>query len=167
MRGWGIDYFKVDFMYAGGYEGRRRQYVTGVEAYRQELGLIRQAIGPEPELLACGPPILPSVGFVDAMRLGPDKASYEPPDGNPSMPSQRNATRNTVARAWQHGRFWVNDPDCLMMARPGVERREDCAAAVDKFGGLRASSDAITLLEVCGLETTRRLLVASPVSPFL
>jgi ABC-type oligopeptide transport system ATPase subunit len=24
--------------------------------------------------------------------------------------------------AWQHGRFWVNDPDCLML-RPGVERR--------------------------------------------
>jgi hypothetical protein len=84
MRGWGIDYFNVDFMYAGGYEGRRRQYVTGVEAYRQALGLIRQAIGPEPELLACGAPILPSVGFVDAMRVGPDiAASYEPPDGNP------------------------------------------------------------------------------------
>jgi len=101
------------------------------------------------------------------MRVGPDiAASYEPPDGNPSMPSQRNATRNTVARAWQHGRFWVNDPDSLM-ARPGVERREDWAAVVDKFGGLRASSDAIALLDDWGLETTRRLLVSSPVRPFL
>jgi alpha-galactosidase len=166
MRGWGIDYFKVDFMYAGGYEGRRHQHVTGVEAYRQALGLIRQAIGPEPALLACGAPILPSVGLVDAMRVGPDIAErYEPADGNPSMPSQRNATRNTVARAWQHGRFWVNDPDCLI-ARPGVERREDWAAVVDKFGGLRASSDAIALLDDWGLETTRRILVPSPVSPF-
>jgi len=107
------------------------------------------------------------VGFVDAMRVGPDIAArYEPPDRNPSIPSQRNATRNTVARAWQHGRFWVSDPDCLM-ARPGVERRDDCAAVVEKFGGLRASSDAIALLDDWGLETTRRLLVASPVSPFL
>ena len=46
MRGWGIDHFKIDFMYAGGYEGRRHQHVTGVEAFRQALGLIRQAIGP-------------------------------------------------------------------------------------------------------------------------
>jgi len=165
MRGWGIDYFKVDFMYAGGYEGRRREHVTGVEAYRHALGLIRQAIGPEPVLLACGAPILPSVGLVDAMRVGPDIAScYDPPDGNLSMPAQRNAARNTVARAWQHGRFWVNDPDCLM-ARPGVERREDWAAVVEEFGGLRASGDAIALLDGWGLETTRRVLVPSPVDP--
>ncbi|HUD40022.1 MAG TPA: glycoside hydrolase family 36 protein [Streptosporangiaceae bacterium] len=166
MRNWGVDYFKIDFAYAGAVEGDRHEPVTGVEAYRHALALIRSAIGPQPLLLCCGAPILPSVGLVDAMRVGPDiAATYEPPDGNPSMPSQLAATRNTVARAWQHGRFWVNDPDCLMV-RPGVERREDWAATVQRFGGVRGSGDGLAGLDAWGLETTRRLLVPSPMAPF-
>jgi len=167
MRDWGIDYFKVDFAYAGACEGVRHEDVTGVEAYRRGLQLIRDAIGPTSVLLGCGAPILPSVGLVDAMRVGPDiAASYEPPDGHPSKPSQRNAARNVVARAWQHGRFWVNDPDCLM-ARPGVERREAWAETVRRFGGLRSSGDGLTELDDWGLEVTRRLLVPSPTEPLV
>lgn len=167
MLEWGVDYFKIDFMYAGAYEGRRRGHVTGVQAYREALRLIRSAIGPHSVLLGCGAPILPSVGLVDAMRVGPDiAASYEPSEPNPSLPSQRNASRNIKARAWQHGRFWVNDPDCLL-ARPGIERREEWAAAVEQFGGLRASGDAVSNLDDWGLATTRRLLIPSPTVPIL
>jgi alpha-galactosidase len=170
MRGWGIDYFKVDFAYAGAREGIRHAGVSGVEAYRRGLRLIREAIGPTSVLLGCGAPILPSVGLVDAMRVGPDiAASYEPAEGrrgHPSAPSQRNATRNVVARAWQHGRFWVNDPDCLM-ARPGVQRREAWAETVRRFGGLRSSGDGLAELDDWGLQTTRRLLVHAPTEPLV
>jgi alpha-galactosidase len=165
MRDWGIDYFKIDFAYAGAYEGVRHEPVTGVEAYRRALTLVRGAIGPRALMLGCGAPILPSVGLVDALRVGPDiAAAYEPPGGNASMPSQRNAARNVAARAWQHGRFWVNDPDCLMV-RPGVERRADWAATVERFGGVRGSGDGLAGLDAWGLETTRRLLVPSPMAP--
>ncbi|MEU6427179.1 glycoside hydrolase family 36 protein [Microbispora sp. NPDC046973] len=167
MRGWGIDYFKIDFVYAGALEGRRHEDVTGVEAYRHGLRLIREAIGPEAYLLGCGAPILPSVGMVDAMRVGPDIAAYwQNPSGHPSEPSQANATRNTVARAWQHGRFWINDPDCLML-RPEVERREDWARTVERYGGLRASSDRLRGLDEWGLETTRRLLTPADPTPLV
>jgi alpha-galactosidase len=167
MRDWGIDYFKVDFAYAGACEGVRHDDVTGVEAYRRGLQLIRDAIGPESVLLGCGAPILPSVGLVDAMRVGPDIAArYEPPDGHPSKPSQRNAARNVAARAWQHGRFWVNDTDCLM-ARPGVERREAWAETVRRYGGLRSSGDGLAELDDWGLTTTRRLLVPAPTEPLV
>jgi alpha-galactosidase len=165
MRDWGIDYFKIDFVYAGACEGHRHQHVTGVQAYRRGLRLVREAIGPDALLLGCGAPILPSAGLVDAMRIGPDiAAQYEPPDGNPSKPSQRGAARNTVARAWQQGRLWVNDPDCLML-RPGVERRGDWAALVERFGGLRSCGDGLMELDGWGLETTRRLLTVSPTGP--
>jgi alpha-galactosidase len=165
MRDWGVGYFKLDFLYAGAYEGRRHSAVGGVEAYRQALQLMRGAIGPEAFLAGCGAPILPSVGLVDAMRIGPDvAASYLPADGNASTPSQRNASRNVRARAWQHGRFWVNDPDCLM-ARPQVERREQWAETVERFGGVRASGDGVRELDAWGLQTTRRLLVPSPTAP--
>jgi alpha-galactosidase len=85
-------------------------------------------------------------------------------DGQPAQPAQQAAARNTVARAWQQGRFWVNDPDCLM-ARPGVQRRAAWAALVERFGGLRASGDGLRGLDSWGLETTRRLLVPSPTGP--
>jgi alpha-galactosidase len=166
MRAWGVGYFKVDFLYAGAGEGRRHDDVSGVEAYRRGLRLIRDAIGPEAILLGCGAPILPSVGLVDAMRVGPDIAArYDPPGGQSFKPSQRNATRNVVARGWQQGRFWVNDADCLL-ARPGVERREEWARTVADYSALRSSGDGLRELDEWGLETTRRLLVASPTAPW-
>jgi len=168
FRGLGIDYFKIDFIYAGAMEGRRAEPgVTGVEAYRQGLAIIREAIGPEAYLLGCGAPILPSVGLVDAMRVGPDIAHhFEPLDGDLSQPSQRAAAQNTRWRAWQHGRFWVNDADCLV-AGPHVERREEWAEVVERYSGLRVSSDRLLGLDDWGTETTRRLLRPGLTAPFI
>ncbi|HZN76363.1 MAG TPA: glycoside hydrolase family 36 protein [Micromonosporaceae bacterium] len=167
LRSIGIDYFKTDFVYAGALAGSRHTGVEPLRAYRDGVALIREVIGPDAYLLGCGAPILPSVGLVDAMRVSPDIAlEYEPRDGDPSQPSQRGAALSTVGRAWQHGRFWVNDPDCIV-ARPAVERREEWAAVVERYGGLRASSDRIADLDDWGLSTTRRLLeTVPPPTPF-
>lgn len=162
----GIDYFKIDFLFAGAMEGRRAHPVTGTEAYRHGMRVIRDAIGPDAYLLGCGAPVLPSVGLVDAMRVGPDISHhYEPEDGDLSQPSQRAATGNSRARAWQHGRFWVNDADCLI-AGPHVERREEWAGVIEQSSGLRCSSDRLRGLDEWGLATTRRLLRPVPVTPF-
>jgi alpha-galactosidase len=168
LREFGFDYFKIDFIYAGAMEGRRADTsVSGVDAYRHGLRVIRDAIGPEAYLLGCGAPILPSVGLVDAMRIGPDIGHhFEPLDGDLSQPSQRAAAQNSRWRAWQHGRFWVNDPDCLV-AGPHVERREDWAQVIENYGGLRTSSDRLRGLDDWGLETTRRLIRPGDVTPFV
>ena len=158
MRGWGIDYFKIDFCYAGAYQG--------VREYREGLRLIRSAVGPDAVLVGCGAPTVASADLVDAMRIGPDiAATYEPGSGLLSAPSQRNATRNVLGRAWQHGRLWINDPDCMML-RPSVERREDWASVLARYGGVRASGDGLDQLDSWGLETTRALLRPSPVDVF-
>ncbi|ETK36259.1 glycoside hydrolase family 36 protein [Microbispora sp. ATCC PTA-5024] len=162
LRAAGFDYFKIDFLYAGALDGPRHSGAGPLEAYREGLRLIRQTIGPEAYLLGCGAPILPSVGLFDAMRVSADTApQYEPWYGDPALPGQRGAVLSTVGRAWQHGRFWVNDPDCLIV-RPEVERREEWAEVVERYGGLRASSDRIAALDAWGLETTRRLLSDVP-----
>jgi alpha-galactosidase len=167
FRNLGIDYFKIDFIYAGAMDGRRERGVSGVDAYRHGLRVIREAIGPDAYLLGCGAPILPSVGLVDAMRVGPDIAHhYEPMDGDLSQPSQRAAAQNSRWRAWQHGRFWVNDADCLV-AGPHVERRAEWASVVEAYSGLRASSDRLRKLDEWGLETTRRLLTRGLTTPFV
>ena len=165
---WGFDYFKLDFLYAGALPGRRRQDASPLAAYREALRLIRGAVGPRATLLGCGAPLLPSLGLVDAMRVGPDVAThYEPaPGGDLSAPSGRGAALTVRARAFQHGRFWINDPDCLI-ARPGMERREEWAETVERWGGLRASGDRLATLDGWGLETTRRLLVPSTPRPLV
>ena len=168
FRGLGIDVFKLDFAYAGAVPGLRHdRAASGQEAYRHGLRVIRECVGDDAYLLGCGAPILPSVGLVDAMRISPDIGIHFEParDDERFGPSQRSAVANGRGRAWQHGRFWVNDSDCLV-ARAAVERREEWAAHVERFGGLRASSDRLRDLDAWGLETTRRLVRPVPADPF-
>ncbi|MEV5435982.1 glycoside hydrolase family 36 protein [Streptomyces sp. NPDC052682] len=158
LREEGYDYFKVDFLYAGAMDGVRHADVDALQAYRSCIRLIREAIGPEAYLLGCGAPILPSLGLFDAMRVSPDTAPHRRPEADDfSQPGQAPAEFTGVGRQWQHGRLWINDPDCLM-ARPAVETRERWAAHVEATGGLMASSDRLLSLDEWGVTTTRRLL---------
>jgi alpha-galactosidase len=159
LRAEGYDYFKVDFLYAGALAGVRHDGAAdALTAYRSGIELIREAIGPESYLLGCGAPVLPSIGLFDAMRVSPDTAPHRRPEaGDYSQPGQDPAEFTGAARQWQHGRLWINDPDCLM-ARPAVETREQWAAHVAATGGLMASSDRLLSLDLWGVDTTRRLL---------
>ncbi|EKX66294.1 alpha-galactosidase [Streptomyces ipomoeae] len=158
LRSEGYDYFKVDFLYAGALDGVRHADVGALTAYREGIELIRAAIGPDAYLLGCGAPILPSIGLFDAMRVSPDTAPHRRPEADDhSQPGQDSAEFTGIGRQWQHGRLWVNDPDCLM-ARPAVETRERWAAHVESTGGLMASSDRLLSLDTWGVEMTRRLL---------
>lgn len=154
LRDLGIDYVKLDFLYTGALPGRRHEDVSPVAAYRQGLAMVREALGNDVYLLGCGAPLLPSVGFVDAMRVSGDVLN---PADEPQRPQRLRGEQAIRARAWQHGRFWVNDPDCLV-ARPGFELRRQWAALIDRFGGLRSASDRIVDLDDWGVRTTRRLL---------
>jgi alpha-galactosidase len=164
----GFDYFKLDFLYTGALRGSRhgatcserdsdRTVDDGVVAYRTGLELVRDVVG-DAYVVGCGAPILPSIGLLDAMRVSPDVVN--PSDEEPGSTHLRSEP-GTVARAWQHGRYWVNDPDCLI-ARPSFQLREECAAVVERYGGLRSSSDRIADLDEWGLQTTRRLLADPP-----
>jgi hypothetical protein len=96
----------------------------------------------------------------DAMRVSPDTAPHRRAEGDDySQPGQDAAEFMRVGRQWQHGRLWVDDPDCLM-ARPAVETRERWAAHVEATGGLRASSDRLLSLDRWGVETTTRRLLS-------
>jgi hypothetical protein len=75
--GWGFDFLKIDFLFAGTWEGLRHAEVTGLQAYHRALALIREAAGEQTLLLAVGAPPHPSFPYVDAWRVGPDIA-FEP-----------------------------------------------------------------------------------------
>ncbi|MGI9031110.1 MAG: glycoside hydrolase family 36 protein [Ilumatobacteraceae bacterium] len=166
LRELGVTYFKCDFVYAGAMEGRRHGDADGIAAYRHGLSIIRDAIGPESTLLGCGAPLLASIGLVDAMRVSPDIGPhYEPILGDLSQPAGRSAMNVERARRWQHGRWWINDPDCLLV-RDEVERRDEWMDHVAASGGLVVSSDALDQLgdhEVELLRANLRQTVPEPV----
>jgi hypothetical protein len=111
----GWTYFKLDFLYAGMQEGMRQEQVTGAQAYALGMQLIREALG-DSYFLACGAPMLPSVGYADSFRTGADIAFGFDPDGQPEY--LRWQARATAARGWQNGIWWWNDPDQIMLREP-------------------------------------------------
>lgn len=118
--------FKLDFMYAGALPGKRHRNVSPIEAYREGLRTIRQAVGPDAFLLGCGAPLLPSVGLVDAMRIGPDVLPESDEPGATITGDVENLIAVSESRSWMHSRLWINDPDCLI-ARPEFAQREQWA----------------------------------------
>ncbi|MGC4120006.1 MAG: alpha-galactosidase [Myxococcales bacterium] len=143
LRSRGFAFHKLDFLYGGALPGLRHEDVSPLTAYRRGLELIREGLGDDAVILGCGAPLLPSIGLVDAMRVSPDVAPrWEPKLGDLSKPAMKSALLAGKARAWMHGRLWVNDPDCVL-ARADVERPEPWARYVEALGGLLVSSDPL------------------------
>lgn len=114
---WGYAYLKLDFLYAAALPGRRTQEMPREAAYRQALQVIRQA-APQAYLLACGAPLLPSLGLCDGIRIGPDVTPYwlnKPFSAwlnNPNHPSTQNALRTCLHRLWLKPLIDI-DPDVV------------------------------------------------------
>ena len=165
LRERGFAFHKIDFIYAGAMVGRRHDDVSAIEAYRRGLALIRQGVGDDAVILGCGAPLLASIGRVDAMRISPDvMPEWEPPLTDISQPGMRSALAAGRARAWMHGRLWVNDPDCVLV-RPQVERPEPWQHYVETLRGLAVSSDPLPDLDAEHLERTRDLMVPADLGP--
>lgn len=147
VRDLGIDYLKLDFLYAGAVPGSRWDGVaTPIAAYRSGLALIREVMGPDAYLLGCGAPILPSVGLVDAMRVASDTFHEGGENGSDGLRGKE----GVQARSWQDGLLWMIDPDCLV-ARPSYALRDAWAGVVLDAPGVRGFSDRLADLDAHGL----------------
>ena len=168
---WGFPYLKLDFLYAAALAGRYRDRTkTRAQVLRTGLEALRRAVGPDVTLLGCGVPLGSSIGVFDAMRIGADVAPRWLPEWNqrdfflprePSMPSTRNALQNTLTRAPLHRRWWINDPDCLLV-RPDSELTlaevQSLATAIALTGGSLLLSDDLPALPPDRLRIVAQLL---------
>ena len=169
-RGWGFDYLKLDFLYAGALPGKRHTDMPREAAYRTALQAMREAMGADAYLLACGAPIIPSLGICDALRIGPDvagvweKARDARQLHNPAMPGAKNAVRTTVNGLWLSDVVQV-DPDVVYFRSQECDlRREEKLllqdlALVCKF---KTTSDPPQLLTQLESEELRTFLAESP-----
>ena len=120
LRRMGFAYFKIDFLFAAAMEGARHAPVSPIRAYRQGLDVIRKAVGVD-FILGCGAPLLPSIGFVDGMRVGEDTAPFwDPRMSGIQGPNAYTALKNVILRSFLHRRWWLNDPDCLLLREKDI-----------------------------------------------
>lgn len=103
---WGFTYLKLDFLFAGALAGVRHAEVERHRAYRTAIEAFRDAVGEDVVLLACGAPVIPSLGVFDAVRIGPDVAEvWENTNVTRylhqlSSPQARYAVATSVHRVW-------------------------------------------------------------------
>lgn len=172
VREWGFPYLKLDFLYAGALPGRRHDPTrTRAQALRHGLEVIRDAAGEGVFLLGCGCPLGSAIGVVDGMRIGTDVApNWEPSlfhpvfspllRDEPTFVSTRLAIRGALVRAPMHRRWWLNDPDCLLVRGTGTRLSRDevisLATVIALSGGMFLLSD-----DLAALSPERRKIVES------
>lgn len=147
---WGYVYLKLDalaFAAVSSDRVRHARSTTGPAHLRRGLEIIREEAGDETLILGCTCHFGSAIGLVDAMRVGPDvKAIWA--DG--PRPSVRHAMRMTLQRNWMHRRWWVNDPDCLIVRETETQLDEAevrfLATAIALSGGMVVASDDLPRL---------------------
>jgi alpha-galactosidase len=148
IRDWGYEYVMVDFMYlftlSDCYHNPR---LTRAEIYRGALRTIRDALGKDVYLLACGAPQLASAGLVDGMRIGPDawgEVGFE----------------NVAARYFEAGRWWLNDPDALVGTNRPVEEYRAWVTLAAMSGSVVTIGDDLAMLSREKLSILKKILPA-------
>ena len=118
----GFTYLKLDFLYAAALPGRRHGDVPREQAYRDAIELVRRAAGDDVYLLACGAPIIPSIGVFDGIRVGPDVAPWWDMPlvtehlHDVTAPATRYAIATSLNRLWLRPAI-ETDPDVVYFRR--------------------------------------------------
>lgn len=168
-RSWGYGYLKLDFLYIGGLVGKRYRELPREEAYRNALQVIREAAG-DAYVLACGAPILPSLGLCDGIRVGPDVSPFwlnRPLSvwlNNPNDTSTQNAIRTSIHRLWLSPLVNV-DPDVMFfntrhnkLSRNETQLLQDLGT-ISRF---KATSDLPHWLKKAEMDALRDYLESTP-----
>ena len=173
LKSYGFDYFKLDYLIAGIRDGIRYDNdVSRVEAYRMGMKIIRDAVGKDSFILACGAPLAPSLGFVDAMRVSNDVADRWSPNTlenvfatGEGVPCTKLALLSNCSRNFLHGVWWINDPDCVVARsrNTGLNLMEVTAqlTLIGMTGGLVSLSDDLTSMALDRLSLVQKIIPPS------
>ena len=162
---WGAKYIKMDFMEASAVEGvHYRPNVSAIEALREGLQTIREAVGDDVILDKDGSPMLAPVGIVDAGRISNDTEH--------SFQGTFDAASGIAGRFFMNRNFFVADPDAFCvsnfrsadpvweeLAPVTLEEAKAAIALSAMAGGMFEIGDDLPGL---GTEPERRNLVTNP-----
>ena len=152
---WGVEYFKLDANYWGAIHGGKHSdpKATRVAAYRAGMQAILEGAGGA-FILGCNHPMWASLGLIDGSRSSMDiDRSWE---------SVARTGRQNLLRAWQNGRLWWNDPDCLLLTGLGPEELGFHLQIMNATGGMVLSGDDLTKLSAEERAQLRSLARSAP-----
>lgn len=167
--GWGYGYLKLDFLYAGAGIGKRYKDIPREEAYRSAMQVMREAAG-DAYILACGAPVVPSLGLCDGIRIGPDVTNYWINQflttwlNNPNESSTVNAIRTCIHRLWLKPLVNI-DPDVMYFRSKYNALKPHEKQLLQDLGtltGFKATSDLPMWLKASEVEKVREFLEAVP-----
>lgn len=153
----GYRYLKLDYLYAGAFEGAHARDVTSLMAFRQAMREVAaKAKARGAYVVACGAPVLPVAGVTHALRTSNDIAARGQPY---TFEWVKNVSRNVMARWWV-GPFLANDPDTILVRSlpAGVARQQVTTALLaGPLLGLGDDLTALTTEEAALLQKTSTL----------
>lgn len=118
----GFRYFKIDFLRTC---CQLPQYslanpkVSRLSMLRDCIKMIRQAVGKDSAICACGAPFEAVQGLVDFVRTCDDVKHY--------WSNLQRSARSIAHRFWTHGNLWYADPDfCIVRGKDTAGMSPDC-----------------------------------------
>jgi alpha-galactosidase len=168
----GFEFIKIDFLYAACLPGVWfDKTLTTAEIMRLGLSLIREACKSGTIILGCGCPLGPAIGLVDYMRIGNDVTPHWTDfvsqilgQGFEQLATKNNI-RNTLARTFIQGKWWINDPDCLLVRKVKNKLTETevitLSTVIALSGGTVIMSDDLMTLDAKRSEIAKNVLKIS------
>jgi alpha-galactosidase len=145
----GVRYFKIDFLYAGGYAGSRA-LAAGLTAIKEGAQ--------DAYLLASGAPLLAAVGLTHGCRIGPDTATplmdFEDWTPSPTVFSDEavDIGRNLAARGFLNGWFQLDADVALVGGNLTLDQARQLVTLAALAGGPFLASDDLGRLPIERLE---------------
>ena len=167
---WGFTYLKLDMLNCAVPDGAARadSHATRAQAYRRAIEAIREAAGEGAFLIGSGAPLGPSVGILDACRIGADIAQEWEILGHDS--GVHFPGRNTLVRSIFNGRWFYNDTDAMMVRSSGADvhltedERETMETFIGMSGGMVSLGDDLETLTEDDLTAARFMMPPIPQS---
>lgn len=150
VRGWGYEFLKLDFLYAAAFPGRRHREAGREASLRAACEVMRRAAGDDCYLLACGAPVIASLGVFDGIRIGPDVAEWW---HDPAQTAgARNAVETSAHRLWLRGALDLDPDVCFFRSRrlglgAGAQALLRDLARITGFRGISDPPDWLTPAE--------------------
>ena len=168
--GWGYGFLKLDFLFAAALPGRRHQSVPREAAYRRGAELVRRAAGEDTYLLACGAPVIASLGIFDGIRVGPDVAPWWEQLSVTRYLHDLAGASTRYAIATSLHRLWLQpvidtDPDVAYFGSRGnclTPRQREWLQALARIANFRATSNLPDALAPDERETLARFFTSTP-----
>lgn len=134
---WGYKFLKFDFLYGCCLQGNGIYDMTMTRAEVMDLALrtLRHAAGKDAFLMGCGCPLGSAIGLMNSVRISADtNPTWYPEFPLPwwdaaNLPACRSMIRNTINRSSLGYRWWMNDPDCLLLGETNLTTNEIVSTA--------------------------------------